>query len=114
MSSPSPLSAPSPLHVGLVGAGIGGLTASIGLARNGARVTILEAATTLGEIGAGIQMTPNVARLLIDWGVAAEVGDNLVEFEALRLRRRDGEVVGQARMRTRELLGVPWWVVHRM
>lgn len=102
------------LHVGLIGAGIGGLTAAIGLARHGARVTVLEAAAELGEIGAGIQMTPNVAKLLIDWGVADTIGDNLVEFDELNLRTKDGTKVGHAKMNTRQLLGVPWWLVHRM
>ncbi|MCJ1248243.1 hypothetical protein MMC30_005460 [Trapelia coarctata] len=50
---------PYPLHVGL-----GGFAAAIAIARAGATVTVLEAAPALGEIGAGIQMTPNVARLL--------------------------------------------------
>lgn len=44
------------LEVGIVGAGIGGVMASIAIARAGGKVTILEAAAQLGEIGAGIQM----------------------------------------------------------
>lgn len=44
------------LHVGLCGAGIGGLAAAIALCRAGAKVTVLEAASELGEIGAGIQV----------------------------------------------------------
>lgn len=104
----------TPIHVGLVGAGIGGVTAAIGLARYGAKVTVLEAAAELGEIGAGIQMTPNVAKLLIEWGIADVIGDNLVEFEELNLRRKDGTPVGYAKMETRAQLGWPWWLVHRM
>ena len=44
------------LNVGIVGAGMGGLMAAIAIARAGATVTLLEAASQLGEIGAGIQM----------------------------------------------------------
>jgi salicylate hydroxylase len=66
------------IHVGLCGAGIGGLAAAIALRRAGAQVTVLEAAPALGEIGAGIQMTPNVSRLLMKWGVADVIGENLV------------------------------------
>jgi salicylate hydroxylase len=44
------------LNVGIVGAGIGGLTAAIAIARAGATVTLIEAAHELGEIGAGIQV----------------------------------------------------------
>ncbi|PVH86478.1 salicylate hydroxylase [Cadophora sp. DSE1049] len=103
------------IHVGLCGAGIGGLAAAIALRRAGAQVTVLEAAAELGEIGAGIQMTPNVSRLLIKWGVADVIGLNLVEFEELNMRRRDGTKVGYTRMipNVRRDLGYPWWVVHR-
>ena len=44
------------LNVGIVGAGIGGVMASIAISRAGGKVTVLEAAHELGEIGAGIQM----------------------------------------------------------
>lgn len=86
------------LHVGLCGAGIGGLAAAIAIAKAGAKVTVLEAAPELGEIGAGIQMTPNVAMLLMKWGVSEVIGENLVEFEELNMRRRDGTKVGYTKM----------------
>ncbi len=38
------------LHIGIVGAGIGGLATAIALARAGAQVTVLEAAEQLGEV----------------------------------------------------------------
>ena len=44
------------LHVGIVGAGMGGLMCAIAIARAGGNVTVLEASQQLGEIGAGIQM----------------------------------------------------------
>lgn len=81
------------LRVGLVGAGLGGLAASIALARAGCDVTVLEAAAELGEIGAGIQMTPNVSRLLIRWGVSDIIGDDLVQCKNINMRRRDGKIV---------------------
>lgn len=94
------------LHIGICGAGIGAM------ANAGAKVTVLEAAPELGEIGAGIQMTPNVARLLIKWGVSEVIGDNLVEFEELNMRRGDGTPVGYTRMipNVRKNLGFPWWL----
>jgi len=104
------------VHIGICGAGIGGLAAAIAMAKAGAKVTVLEAAPELGEIGAGIQMTPNVARLLVDWGVSDEIGDNLVEFEELNMRRKDGTPVGYTKMipNVRRNMGYPWWLVHRM
>ncbi|KAL9065114.1 MAG: hypothetical protein Q9157_007591 [Trypethelium eluteriae] len=102
------------IHVGLCGAGIGGVFAAIAIARAGAKVTVLEAADHLGEIGAGIQMTPNVARLLRKYGVDKVIGDNLVRFEELNLRRKDGTPVGYTQTsRIEGALDQPWWLVHR-
>ncbi|RFU31812.1 hypothetical protein B7463_g4514, partial [Scytalidium lignicola] len=97
------------LHVGIVGAGIGGLAAAIALRNAGARVTVLEAAEELG-----IQMTPNVSVLLQRWGVDKIIGDNLVQFEELNMRRKDGTPVGYTKIKTLESsLNRPWWLVHR-
>ena len=51
------------LNVGIVGAGMGGVMASIAIARAGGKVTVLEASQQLGEIGAGIQMVRIVSHL---------------------------------------------------
>ncbi|KAK4957154.1 hypothetical protein LTR10_005112 [Elasticomyces elasticus] len=102
------------LDIGIVGAGIGGVMAAIAIAHAGGKVTILEAASQLGEIGAGIQMTPNVARLLIRYGVDKVIGRNLVRFTEVNLRRKDGTPVGYTKVqRIEKTLGFPWWLVHR-
>ena len=44
-------------------------------------------------IGAGTQMTPNVVRLLIRWGVSDIIGDNLVQCDQINMRRHDGKIV---------------------
>jgi len=59
-------------------------------------------------------MTPNVSVLLQRWGVDKVIGDNLVQFEELNMRRKDGTPVGHTQIATiEESLGRPWWVVHR-
>ena len=42
-------------HIIVAGAGLGGLTLALSLARVGFRVTVLEQAKVLGEVGAGVQ-----------------------------------------------------------
>jgi salicylate hydroxylase len=46
------------------------LTAALALARNGFRVVVVEQAARLEETGAGIQLSPNASRILIDLGLA--------------------------------------------
>ena len=52
------------LHVAIVGGGIGGLFAANALIAHGVRVSVYEQAATLGEIGAGVFLTPNSVRHL--------------------------------------------------
>ena len=65
------------LKVIVVGAGLGGLTAAAALSKRGIEVTLLEQASQLGEIGAGVQLAPNAMKVLRALGLekkAAEVG----------------------------------------
>ena len=53
----------------ILGAGIGGVTAAIALARRGARVRIIEQAAELTEVGAGLQISANGMTVLTKLGV---------------------------------------------
>ncbi|MBU2485346.1 MAG: FAD-dependent monooxygenase [Alphaproteobacteria bacterium] len=53
----------------IIGAGIGGLTTALAFARNGDDVDIVEQAPSLGEVGAGLQVSPNASRILIALGL---------------------------------------------
>jgi salicylate hydroxylase len=53
----------------IAGAGIAGLTAAIALLRAGFTVAIYERANSIDEFGAGLQVTPNAARILARLGV---------------------------------------------
>jgi salicylate hydroxylase len=59
-------------------------------------------------------MTPNVARLLRKWGVDKVIGEDLVRFRELNMRKVDGTCIGHTKIgAVEEVLGQPWWLVHR-
>ena len=53
----------------IVGGGIGGLAAALACAEKGAKPLLIERAKQFSEVGAGIQMGPNVTRTLFSWGL---------------------------------------------
>ena len=55
--------------IAIVGAGLGGLTCALALARAGRRVRVYEQAPELAEIGAGITLSPNASRVFIHLGM---------------------------------------------
>lgn len=59
--------------VAIIGAGIGGLTAALCLARRGFEVDIIERAEALTEVGAGLQLSPNASRILIELGLLSKL-----------------------------------------
>lgn len=61
------------LKIGIVGAGIGGLTAAIALQRRGFRVVVYEQAAELGEVGAGLTISANAARVFDALGLGAKL-----------------------------------------
>lgn len=74
----------------VVGAGIGGLTAAVGLRRVGWDVIVLERARTLEPVGAGLGIAPNALHALDVIGL----GDGVRRFSAVQgrggIRRPDG------------------------
>ena len=72
-------------HVIVAGAGIGGLTAALALARAGMRVTVLEQAERLEETGAGLQLSPNASRVLIALGLRERLEPVAVGPQAIRV-----------------------------
>lgn len=59
--------------VAIVGAGIGGLTAALALLRAGIDVDVYEQASQFGEVGAGIQLSPNGTRCLFHLGLESAI-----------------------------------------
>ena len=104
------------LNIVIVGAGIGGLSAAIALANDGHKTTVLENAPKLAEIGAGIQIPPNSARILHSWGL-----ENALKFKAVRpkhlywRRWQNGQIIGHTRYSPdfEDWFGAPYYVAHR-
>ena len=70
-------------HVAVIGGGIGGLTTALALAMQGASVCVYEQASALKEVGAGIQITPNGARVLNALGLQDALDRNGLRAEAV-------------------------------
>ena len=108
--------APLRLHVLIVGCGLGGLAAAFCMSQAGHRVTLVEAARAIGEVGAGIQVTPNVSRLLRRWGLERALEDIAVRPEAIVFRRYNtGERVGYTKWgdKMERDHGSPYYHIHR-
>lgn len=73
-------------RIAIVGAGIGGLAAGLALLKQGLDVEIYEQADSLGEVGAGVQISPNGTRLLQAWGLEREMFELGTQTEGKEVR----------------------------
>ena len=83
----------------IVGGGIGGLAAALACGQTGAKPLVLERAATFSEVGAGIQMGPNVTRTLHAWGLAQDLKE--IGFVPRKLDAKDtqtGQIIGTLRL----------------
>jgi len=100
----------------VAGAGIGGLTAALAIARHGLHVTVFDQAQRLEEIGAGIQLSPNASRILIALGLGEQLRRHVVAPEELRIMNaRTARVLARAPLGAvaEKRYGAPYWVIHR-
>ncbi len=100
----------------VVGGGIGGLAAAVALSQQGVHVTVLEQATELGEIGAGVQLGPNAFAALDALGVGENARKRAVFTERLIMMDAvDGSEVGSfpVGQAFRDRFKNPYAVIHR-
>jgi len=107
-----------PPRIVIIGAGVGGLTLALLLRRRGLHAEVLEQATELREVGAGIALAANSTRVLRYLGLDDELARVSTEPTALIHRDgRDGRVIsaapGGARW-YRERFGAPFYGLHRV
>lgn len=100
----------------VAGAGIGGLTAALTLAARGFRVIVLERTEKLEEAGAGLQLSPNASRILIDLGLEPLLAPHVIAPESISIMTaRTGKEIGRIPLGESATLryGAPYWIVRR-
>ena len=101
----------------IAGGGIGGLATALALARKGFPVRVLEQASEFREVGAGIQLGPNIFRALKRLDLREAVLADAWQPEALEMRDAlDGHLVTRMPLNTEVFtarFGEPYAVTHR-
>ncbi len=86
------------MKIAIIGGGIGGVAVAAALQQKGIKTHIFERAAEFGEIGAGIQVTPNAVKVLNELGLAEDLKEIGFLPEAL---------VGRNWENARELFRIP-------
>ncbi len=100
----------------VAGGGIGGLTVALTLAHQGLRVVVLEKASGPKEFGAGIQLSPNASRILLDLGLGDALKEKWTLPKNIRIfKSRTGEMLNTVPLGklALERYGSPYGVIHR-
>lgn len=104
------------MHVLIVGAGIGGLTAALCCVARGIDVTVLEQADALNEIGAGIQLPPNAMKVFKSLGLDTSLEAVAVKPDAIETRLgRSGRTIFRIELAdySERKWGAPYLHIHR-
>jgi len=102
--------------VGIVGAGIGGVTLARTLWKNGIPFQLFDQAPEFGEVGAGIQITPNAVKVLHDLGLKKELKKDYFLPESMVGKNwDDGKVLFRTQIKNTfdRLFGAPYYQMHR-
>lgn len=100
----------------IAGGGIGGLTAALCLARAGFEVAVFEQAAEFGEIGAGVQLSPNGSRVLHRLGLGSALDRRGFMPEGTEFRSwKTGKLVAASALgeRVAATYGAPYYHMHR-
>jgi salicylate hydroxylase len=104
------------MRVAIIGGGISGLAVAAALGRAGVSYEVYEQAPALAEIGAGIQVSPNGARLLHRLGMGPALDRMAVRPDAIEVRRWDDDTLLAATplgAACERMYGVPYYTLHR-
>ncbi|WP_043837547.1 FAD-dependent monooxygenase [Muricoccus aerilatus] len=104
------------LRVGIVGGGIGGLALAAALRQNGLEPRLFERSAAFGEVGAGIQMTPNAVKVMRALGLFEELrAVSFLPQNIIGRNWRSGRVMWRTPLAEDcpRLYGAPFFHVHR-
>lgn len=107
---------PAKPRILIAGGGIGGLTAALALLRRGFEVEVHEQAQVLREVGAGVQISPNGARVLFELGVGEAVAAISSETRGKEIRLwNSGEAwpIADVLAEAKQRYGYPYFTVYR-
>src|SRR5438067_7879062 len=107
----------APLNILVAGGGIGGLCAAYVLGREGHRVTVLEQSAAFGEIGAGIQLGPNIFRMFDYLGLTQAIDEVAFFPPAMGMNDvRTGEEVVHVPLgdAVKAVYGYPYGLIYRV
>jgi salicylate hydroxylase len=105
-----------PLKIAVIGGGIGGLAAAVGLRQTGFEVDVYEQAPELTEVGGGINMGPNAVRILYRLGLRDGLyREGVCPVGSHQRRWQDGRTLQRAPLNPRceQLYGAPHVTIHR-
>jgi salicylate hydroxylase len=106
----------SKLRIIIVGAGLGGLTTAACLQKKGYRVKVFEQASSLSEVGAGIQTSANASVVLHDIGLEDQLRAGSSRPETWYTRLYDsGEIIKELPLGNghEKMHGYPYYLLHR-
>lgn len=105
----------STFNIIIVGGGLAGLSAAIGLCQGGHDVTVLEGARKISEVGSGIQIPPNSVRVFDRYGIADRIEKVASKPQHIRLvRYQNGDVLNATDLTgLSNTYGYPYWLIHR-
>lgn len=99
----------------IVGGGIAGMAVGLVAARAGWHAQVFERAAEFSEVGAGVQLGPNVTRILQSWGLTSALRQVAAFPSGLQARSMPtGEVLATLPVRDAESrYGAPYVTMHR-
>jgi len=102
-------------EIAIIGAGLAGLSTAAALQKLGFQPRVYEQAPLLGEVGAGITISPNAAKALIWLGLGPKLEEIADEppHNDVRDAMTNALLVQIDRLETRERYGAPYWMMHR-